>query len=117
MTSYRVVVEGRSGDALEFKKDSRKGVVGSLEVGTRVCVEAVNSAGNSSPSEFSCKRFDRDESSDHNLLIWIIAGGIALLLILVIASVILWKHQLCQKATRNSADGLGNPSYSKEGPL
>lgn len=117
VSSYRVVVEGRKGDALEFRKNLRRGLVGSLEVGTKVCVEAVNSAGRSSPSEFSCKRYDHDGSSDHKLLVSVIAGGVSFLLLLVIASVILWKCQMCQKTRRHSADGLRNPSYSKEGPL
>ncbi|CAG5990430.1 unnamed protein product [Menidia menidia] len=56
VSSYKVVVEGREGDALEFGEAVRQGLVGALEVGTKVCVEAVNAAGPSSPSEFSCKR-------------------------------------------------------------
>ncbi|XP_069027507.1 LRRN4 C-terminal-like protein [Embiotoca jacksoni] len=117
VSQYRVVVEGSGGDALQFGGGLRQGLVGSLEVGTKVCVEAMNSAGYSSPSEFSCKRYDSPQSSDHKLMAWVIGGGIALLLLLVIAAVILWKHQMCQKAKRDSTDGLGNPSYSTEGTL
>ncbi|XP_061582295.1 leucine-rich repeat neuronal protein 4 [Cololabis saira] len=117
VTSYKVVVEGASTDAVEYGNDSRRGYLGSLEVGTRVCVEAVNSAGLSGSSEFSCKRYEHTASSGHNLLVWVIVGGVALLLLLVITSVILWRYQMCQRAKRHSADGLGNPSYSTERTL
>ncbi len=116
VSGYRVVIEGRGGDALEFGEVSRRGVLGSLEVGTKVCVEAVNNAGHSTPSEFSCKRYD-SPVPDHKLLAGIIGGGVALLLLLIIAAVILWLYQMRKKAKRDSTDGLGNPSYSTEGPL
>ncbi|XP_068446942.1 LRRN4 C-terminal-like protein [Clinocottus analis] len=112
---YRVLIEGS--EAMEFQEDLRRGLVGSLEVGTKVCVEAVNNAGHSVPSEFSCTRYDLPEFSDHKLFVGVIGGGVALLLLLIIAAVILWKHQMRKKAKRDSADGLGNPSYSTEGTL
>ncbi|KAF6726501.1 LRRN4 C-terminal-like protein [Oryzias melastigma] len=109
VTSYRVVVEGTDVPALEVGKASRKGLVGSLEVGTKVCVEAVNDAGQSTPSEFSCKRYDHTGSSGHELLALVIGGGIGLLLLLIVTSVIFWKFQLCRKAKRPSSNRLGNP--------
>ncbi|XP_029297618.1 LRRN4 C-terminal-like protein [Cottoperca gobio] len=115
VSGYRVVIQGS--EALEFGNVSRRGLVGSLEVGTMVCVEAVNSVGYSTPSDFSCKRYDSPKSSDHKLLAGVIGGGVALLLLLIITAVILWKHQMRKKAKRDSADGLGNPSYSTEGTL
>ncbi|XP_071313503.1 leucine-rich repeat neuronal protein 4 [Trachinotus anak] len=117
VSGYRVVVEGGDVDALEFGHPVRRGLVGSLEVGTKVCVEAVNKAGHSTPSEFSCMRYDPPESSEHKLLAWIIGGGAALLLLIIITAVILWKHKVCQKGKGDSTDGLGNPSYSTEGTL
>uniref|UniRef100_A0A3P8STE6 Si:ch1073-303k11.2 n=1 Tax=Amphiprion percula TaxID=161767 RepID=A0A3P8STE6_AMPPE len=117
VSSYRVVVEGRDGVVLEYGNALRRGVVGSLEVGSKVCVEAVNDAGQSTASEFSCMRYEAPESSDQKLLAWVIGGGVVLLLLFVIAGVILWKCQICRKAKRDSADGLGNPSYSTEGTL
>lgn len=115
VTGYKVLIEG--GEVLEFEDVSRRGLVRSMEVGTNVCVEAVNSAGHSIPSDFSCMRYEHPESSDHKLLAGIIGGGVALLLVLIIAAVILWKHQMRKKAKRDSANGLGNPSYSTEGTL
>ncbi|KAM9376211.1 LRRN4 C-terminal-like protein [Pholidichthys leucotaenia] len=115
VSSYRVVVEGS--EAVEYEDVSRRGLVGSLAAGTKVCVEAVNNAGRSSFSEFSCKRYDTPESSDHKLLVGVIGGGVALLLLIVTAAAVLWKYQLCQRAKRNSADGLGNPSFSTGGTL
>ncbi|XP_039976146.1 LRRN4 C-terminal-like protein [Xiphias gladius] len=115
VTGYRVVVEGSAG-ALEFGAALRRGLVGSLEVGTKVCVEAVNGAGRSTLSEFSCKRYNLPESFDHKLLAWVVGGGVVLLLV-IITAVILWKHKMCQKRKKDSTDGLGNPSYSTEGTL
>ncbi|KAM9357054.1 LRRN4 C-terminal-like protein [Symphorus nematophorus] len=117
VSSYRVVVQGREGEALAFQAMSRRGLVGSLEAGTKVCVEAVNSAGPSVPSDFSCMRYSPPESSDHQLLAGVIGGGVALLLLLIITAVLLWKYKICQNTKRDSADGLGNPSYSTEGTL
>lgn len=117
VSRYRVVIQGSEGNALEFQAMSRRGLIGSLEAGTKVCVEAVNKAGRSIPSDFSCQRYEPPESSDHNMLAGIIGGGVALLVSLIIVGVILWKYQICQKAKRDSGDGLGNPSYSTEGTL
>nr|XP_046261385.1 leucine-rich repeat neuronal protein 4 [Scatophagus argus]XP_046261386.1 leucine-rich repeat neuronal protein 4 [Scatophagus argus] len=117
VSTYRVVIQGSEGEALEFQAASRRGLVGSLEAGTKVCVEAVNNAGHSIPSDFSCKRYDPPDSSDHKLLVGVIGGGVALILILIISAVILWRCKICQKAKRDSTDGLGNPSYSTEGTL
>lgn len=114
---YRVTVEGSDGETLEFGDNSRRGVVGSLEVGTKVCVEAVNPAGQSAPSEFSCKRYSAPQSSDFSPFVLLIGGGVLLLLLLVIVAVILWRYKKCQKAKRDSTDGLGNPSYSRGGTL
>lgn len=110
-------LDGTDGDALEFGDALRRGSLASLEVGTKVCVVAVNNAGHSSPSEFSCNRYDPPESSEHNVFAWVISGGVALLLLVVITSLILWKQNMCQRGKRDSTDGLGNPSYSTEGTL
>ncbi|XP_058506037.1 leucine-rich repeat neuronal protein 4 [Solea solea] len=115
VSGYRLVVEGR--EALKFGNTQRRGLVGSLDVGTKVCVEAVNSAGYSPSSEFSCQRYDPPNSSDHNVLAWLIGGGVALLLVIIITAVIMWKCKICLKGKRDSTDGLGNPSYSTEGTL
>ncbi|KAF3693962.1 Leucine-rich repeat neuronal protein 4 Neuronal leucine-rich repeat protein 4 [Channa argus] len=111
---YRVLVEGRNSDAYKFGVASRRAVVGSLEVGTKVCVEALNNAGHSTPSVFSCKRYDPPKPDN---LTWIIGGGVILLLLLTIGSVILWKCKMCKKGKRDSTEGLGNPSYTTGGTL
>lgn len=116
VSEYRVIIVGNE-QSLGFNDTSRRGLVGFLEVGTKVCVEAVNNAGHSSPSEFSCKRYEPPTSSDHNLMIGVLVGGGILLLLLIIGAVIFWKCQLCQKTKRDSNDGLGNPSYSTGGTL
>ncbi|CAN9515038.1 unnamed protein product [Ophioblennius macclurei] len=114
---YKVTIEGRDGEPLEFGYAFRRGLIGSLEAGTKVCVEAVNNAGHSFPTEFSCQRYDPPVSTDHKMLVGIIGGAIALVLILIIGAVILLKSKVCQKARRDSTDGLGNPSYSRGGTL
>lgn len=117
VSGYKVVVEGANGVPLEFRDTFRRGLVGSLEVGAKVCVEAVNSAGHSSSNEFSCQRYDPPVTTDHKLLFGVIGGGVAILLILIIGSVVLWKFNICGKGKGDSADGLGNPSYSRGGTL
>ncbi|XP_073343419.1 LRRN4 C-terminal-like protein [Pagrus major] len=114
VSGYTVVIDGKEKE--KFQASSRKGWVRSLEAGTKVCVEALNKAGPSSPTVFSCTRYN-PQTSDHKLLAGIIGGGVSLLIILIIGAVILWKYKLCQKAKGDSADGLGNPSYSTEGTL
>ncbi|XP_029368549.1 leucine-rich repeat neuronal protein 4 [Echeneis naucrates] len=116
VTKYKVVVEGHDGDVFEFENALRHGLLGSLEVGTRVCVQAVNNAGQSPPTEFSCQRYD-PPSSDQNLLALIIGGGVAFLLLVILIAVILWKQKVCRKGKEDSTDGLGNPSYSTDGYL
>ncbi|XP_053735484.1 leucine-rich repeat neuronal protein 4 [Synchiropus splendidus] len=111
VTEYLVVIEGIR-ENLKFPATSRKGVVGTLESGTKVCVVAVNSAGQSGASEFSCMRYDTPSSLDYNVMAGVIGGGIVLLLLLVIASVVIWKLRMNKKAKRDSDDGLRNPSYS-----
>ncbi|XP_030594407.1 LRRN4 C-terminal-like protein [Archocentrus centrarchus] len=106
VSQYRIVIEGRDGDAPVFGDSSRRGLVPTLEVGTKVCVVAVNDAGSSEPSEFSCKRYEAHESSDHTLLAWIIGGGAALLLLIVIAALICGKCQKFRKGKRDSTDGF-----------
>ncbi|XP_057707104.1 leucine-rich repeat neuronal protein 4 [Corythoichthys intestinalis] len=115
VTKYRVVVEGQDEKTIEFGEAFRQGLVGSLEIGTKVCVEAVNKAGHSTPTEFSCLRYDPPSSSGYEVLGGIIGGGI--LLLLLIFAVILWRCQKNRNAKRDSTDGLGNPSYSKEETL
>lgn len=113
VSSYKVIVEG-SGSDLEFGNGARRGMVGYLEVGTKVCVEAINKAGHSSYSDFSCKRYERPESLELKLLAGVIGGGIVLILLLIIVAVVLCRRKMCQKAQRESVSGLGNPSYKSE---
>uniref|UniRef100_A0A8C6U5Y6 Uncharacterized protein n=1 Tax=Neogobius melanostomus TaxID=47308 RepID=A0A8C6U5Y6_9GOBI len=116
VSGYKVTIEG-NGSPQEFKDSKRRGLVGYLEVGTKVCVEAVNSAGHSSPSEFSCKRYEPPTTFDRSLMVGVIAGGVILLLLIVIGTVVLCKYLIYQRKDRDSNDGLGNPSYSAAGTL
>lgn len=113
---YRVTIEGNE-SPLEFKDTKRRGLVGYLEVGTKVCVEAVNNAGHSSPSEFSCKRYEPSTTFDHSLMVGVLAGAVILLLLIIIGTVVFCKYRLCQRTKRDANDGLGNPSYNAAGTL
>ncbi|XP_031593164.2 leucine-rich repeat neuronal protein 4 [Oreochromis aureus] len=106
VSQYRIVIEGRDGEIQKFGDASRRGLVRSLEVGTKVCVVAVNNAGSSDPSDFSCKRYESHESSDHTLMAWVIGGGVALLLLVVTTALICGKYQKFRKGKRDSTDGL-----------
>lgn len=116
VAGYKVTIEG-NGSPMEFKNTKRRGVVGYLEVGTKVCVEAVNSAGHSSPSEFSCKRYEPPTTFDHSLMVGVLAGAVILFLLIITGAVIFCKYRICQKTKRDANDGLRNPSYSAAGTL
>uniref|UniRef100_A0A667X4F4 Si:ch1073-303k11.2 n=2 Tax=Myripristis murdjan TaxID=586833 RepID=A0A667X4F4_9TELE len=117
VTGYRVLVKGSKSKPLEFGDTKRRGLLGSLEAGARVCVEAVNKAGHSIATEFSCQRYDPPDSSNQTLTGGVIGGGVAilLLLLLTVTAVILWKRRAANKGQTDPSEGLGNPSYTKDG--
>jgi len=118
VSGYRVVVRGNRGGALEFGAQARRGRVQALEAGAEVCVEAVNGAGHSAASEFSCTHYHPPVLLSGSVKVGLIMGGVAIVLLLVvIVPLILWRRRVRRKATEDSADGLGNPSYSTEGNL
>lgn len=118
VSGYRVVVRGNRGGALEFGAQARQGRVQALEAGAEVCVEAVNGAGHSAASEFSCTHYRPPVLLSRSVKVGLIMGGVAILLLLVvIVPLILWRRRARRKSTDGSAEGLGNPSYSTEGNL
>ncbi|XP_006781395.1 leucine-rich repeat neuronal protein 4-like [Neolamprologus brichardi] len=106
VSEYRIFIEGRDGEVPKFGDASRRGLVRSLEVGTKVCVVAVNNAGSSDPSEFSCKRYECRQSPVLTVMAWIIGGLFALLLLVVIGTLICGTYQEFRKGKRDSIDGL-----------
>lgn len=105
VAEYKVTIEG-NGSPLEFQNSKRRGVVGYLEVGTKVCVEAVNRAGHSIPSEFSCKRYEPPTTFDHSMMVGVLAGAVILFLLVVTGAVLLCKYRICQRTKRDSNDSL-----------
>ncbi|XP_061092258.1 LRRN4 C-terminal-like protein [Conger conger] len=114
VSSYRVVVDG--GEPLVFGERLRRAVLGGLAAGARVCVEAVNDAGTSTPSPQSCKEYEPPGDEGLSLRAGIIGGGLGFILLLSLSALLLWKFNSCRKPGSDS-EGLGNLSYSSEGPL
>ncbi|XP_064182135.1 LRRN4 C-terminal-like protein [Anguilla rostrata] len=114
VSSYRVVVNG--GEPLVFGEQLRRAVLGELEAGARVCVEAVNDAGTSTPLPESCKEYEPQGDDGMSLRAGVIGGGLGFLLVLSLAALLLWKFNTCKKSG-SDREGLGNLSYSSEGPL
>lgn len=114
VSSYRVVVD--DGEALVFGDRVRRAVVENLEPGMKVCVEAVNDAGTSSPLPSSCKEYEPQGDGNLTLRAGVIGGCLTFLLVLSLAALLLWKFNTCRKPG-SDREGLGNLSYSSEGPL
>ncbi|XP_029113317.1 LRRN4 C-terminal-like protein [Scleropages formosus] len=108
---YRVTVRG--GSPATFGERSRKGVLGQVEPGATVCVEALNAAGS---SEKSCRAYEPPEDGDLALKAGLTGGALCLLLLLSLAAVLLWRRKARRKA-ESSSEGVGNPSYSKDGTM
>ncbi|XP_004545587.3 LRRN4 C-terminal-like protein [Maylandia zebra] len=106
VSEYRIVIEGRDSEVPKFGDASRRGLVRSLEVGTKVCVVAVNNAGSRDPSEFSCKRYECRQSPVLTVMAWIIGGLFALPLLVVIGTLICGTYQKFRKGKRDSTDEL-----------
>ncbi|XP_010892670.1 LRRN4 C-terminal-like protein [Esox lucius] len=117
VSGYRVVIEHGKERPLHFGADSRSGVLGELEAGVKVCVEAINIAGISAHSELSCLRYDPEEATNLALRAGVIGGGLGFLLLLSLIALIFWRRQTCGRSGGDSAEGLGNPSYSRGGTL
>ncbi|XP_036403433.1 LRRN4 C-terminal-like protein [Megalops cyprinoides] len=114
VTQYRVQVDGQ--DPLVFGERARRGTLGPLEAGARVCVEAVNEAGASQPSDRSCLEYKPQDDGSSALKAGVIGGGLGFLLLLSLTALLLWKRNACKKSGGDT-EGLGNPSYSSEGTL
>nr|XP_023698570.1 leucine-rich repeat neuronal protein 4-like [Paramormyrops kingsleyae] len=110
---YRVTVE--LGTFQLFGEISRKGSLGNLVPGTKVCVEAINRAGTSTPSQYSCTRYEPKGTDTLALKAGLIAGGLTLLLLLSVVAFLLWRRKLHKDGS--SSEGLGNPSFNTEGSL
>ncbi|KAJ8014901.1 hypothetical protein DPEC_G00020590 [Dallia pectoralis] len=116
VSGYRVLIEHRK-EPLHFGADSRRGFLVELEAGVKVCVEAINMAGISAHSELSCLRYEPEDTTNLALKAGVIGGGLGLLLLLSLIGLLFWRRKTCGRAGGDSAEGLGNPSYNREGTL
>ncbi|XP_066574930.1 LRRN4 C-terminal-like protein [Amia ocellicauda] len=116
---YKVMVEGRG--PVEFGESTRTVVLEGLEVGGsyRVCVQAVNPAGSSPLTESSCSKFQVKPDTQVGLLVGLIAGAVLVLLSIAVGGYLLWRRRSRRKEVRGAAagEGLGNPTYTTDGPM
>ncbi|KAJ8412426.1 hypothetical protein AAFF_G00127620 [Aldrovandia affinis] len=91
VSHYQIVVEGR--EPLVVGELSRKGVLKDLEAGARVCVEAVNAAGVSSPSQYSCMSYEPERDGGLALKAGLIGGALGLLLLLFLVVFLLRRRK------------------------
>lgn len=108
VTHYQVVVDAQ--EPLEFAEGKRTGAVGKVERGMKVCVVAVNNAGVSAPTEFSCMIYKPPEDNNVALKAGLIGGALGFLLLLSLG-VLLWRLRARRKAdarisTRDTDDTL-----------
>lgn len=109
---YKVITEGGSEPQM-FNNSSRTGSVPGVKIGSRVCVVAGNNIGLSTESEVSCALFEPHKSNHVHQMSWAIAGGIGLLvLVVVLAVVLLWRQKRGWKNGSMDGEGLRNPSYT-----
>lgn len=86
VTAYHVTIGSK--ERKRFGKDQRSGGVGTIEDVTKVCLVAVNDAGE---SQASCKMYQYRDSS-LSLTAGLIGGALGLLL-LILMIVLLWRHR------------------------
>lgn len=109
---YKLVREGGQILGSLFGELSRNGTLKGLEAGTRVCVVAVNDAGDSEIGERSCALFVPHNTSQVALISGIVVGCVCVLLLLLLAALLLWRRKYWRKNGPSGGEGLRNPSYS-----
>ncbi|KAL4622945.1 leucine-rich repeat neuronal protein 4-like [Arapaima gigas] len=84
-----------------------------VDPGATVCVEAINEAGS---SEKSCGTYEVPRVGDLAIKAGLAGGALSLLLLLSVVGVLLWRRKGCRKAGGHG-EGVGNPSYTRDGTL
>ena len=95
VTSYVVTVE--AGNTKEFGQNVRRGSIGEVPQGAKVCVLALNDSGLSDPVGGSCATFQSSEKSSTALKAGLIGGALGFLLLLSLA-LLLWRLRARRKA-------------------
>ncbi len=110
VTHYNVWVRGNGkvmDKKIEVEERKREAVLGDVEAGAHICVEAVNKGGVSAEDDQSCATFE-PQNTDSGLALKLgIIGGVVGLILLLILALLLWRHKLRQKSTtRTETEGV-----------
>ena len=95
VTSYMVTVE--AGNTKVFGQNVRRGSIGEVPQGVKVCVLALNDSGLSDPAGGSCATFQPSGRSSTALKAGLIGGALGFLLLLSLA-LLLWRLRARRKA-------------------
>ncbi|XP_035383220.1 leucine-rich repeat neuronal protein 4 [Electrophorus electricus] len=90
VTSYHVRVEGQEGQR-EVGVMSRVMDLGEVQEGAEVCVQAVNFAGVSEPTSYSCTRYEPHSSESTLALKLGVICGVAVLVVVLALALVLWR--------------------------
>ncbi|KAL2077700.1 hypothetical protein ACEWY4_027204 [Coilia grayii] len=111
VSQYRVTVEGKDSQTHVFKSTFRNASLANVHLGQRICVQAMNSAGESSHSEESCSTYTLQKQASTALVTGVVTGGVIFILVLSLTALILWRRKACCKGGSDGSQGLGNPSF------
>ncbi|KAI4891552.1 hypothetical protein NFI96_034003 [Prochilodus magdalenae] len=105
VSHYLVQVAGQKEERLA-NESRRQMDLGKLEVGTEVCVLAVNMAGTSAKEKHSCAQFQLDTSESSLALRLGLIGGVVALLVVLALALLLWRLRRRRKTlARTDAGG------------
>ncbi|XP_051967700.1 leucine-rich repeat neuronal protein 4-like [Xyrauchen texanus] len=84
---------------IQVEEKKRTALLGDVETGVRVCVQAVNSAGLSEHEIQACTTFEPQHSHSGLALKLGIIGGVVGLIVLLLLAILLWRHKTRHKSS------------------
>ncbi|KAK2911916.1 hypothetical protein Q8A67_004049 [Cirrhinus molitorella] len=102
VTHYIVWVKGNDkvmDRKVQVEERKRAAVLKDVEVGARICVEAVNKGGASTEDDRTCVTFEIENPNSGFALKMGIIGGVVGLILLLLLGLLLWRHKTWQKST------------------